>query len=226
MLTKLNYTVPLEIIQEAALLPDHEEFRFALNQPTGNPFYDKWELKQEYKDTVWDRILQHLPFDDIGEARIISLKSGTCYLSHSDIDDRYHLNISGDESFLVDLDNNQTHNLIRDGHWYVINAGRIHSAVNVGRYTRVQLVVRKLLTHGALTTPTDILLTPKIDCKDTARWAFDRHVSNWLNAANKRNKLDNFEFNHGRVNFTIESSDLDSLVNCLPPEINYELVLR
>lgn len=224
MLTKLNYTVNLDLIQEASEFPTNEEFRFAINQPTNNFFYDKWEIKPEFKDTVWDKILQQLPVDDFGEARIISLKSGTCYLSHSDIDDRYHLNISGDESFLVDIEDNKTYDLIRDGYWYVIDAGKIHSAVNVGRFTRVQLVVRKLLTHGNIKNPINVLLTPTVNCKETARWAFDRHVSNWLNYANKRNIIDNFEFNHGRVNFTVESSELDNLKKILPSEIQLTIV--
>lgn len=223
MLSKLNYTVSEELIQEASLIPEQTEFRFALNQPTNSFFYDKWEIKPEYKDTVWDKILQQLPVDDIGEARVISLKSGSCYLSHSDIDDRYHLNISGDESFLVDIENNQTFNLIRDYHWYTIDAGKIHSAVNVGRFTRVQLVVRKLLKHGTITDPVNITLIPNIDCKDTARWMFDRYVSNWLNYANKRGVLDNFEFQHGRVSFSLESGEVDKLKQCIPGEIQIKI---
>jgi hypothetical protein len=222
MLSKLNYTVPLELIQEASEFPDHEEFRFSINQPTNDFFYDKWEIKPEYKDTVWDKLLQSLPFNDYGEARIISLKPATCYQSHSDIDDRYHLNISGDESFLVDLDDNTTHKLVRDGYWYELDAGKIHSAVNVGRRTRVQLVVRKLLCRGVFQNPINIVLTPNTDCKDLARWMFDRYVSKWLNHANKRDKLDNFKFDHGRVSFTIEQSELDSLKEIIPPEIKIE----
>lgn len=219
MLSKLNYTVPLDLIQEASKLPDHEQFRFAINQPTNDFFYDKWEIKDEFKDTVWGKILNLLPVDDIGEARIISLKSGTCYLSHSDIDDRYHLNISGDESFLVDIDNNTTHNLTRDGIWYVIDAGRIHSAVNVGRFSRVQLVVRKLLIHGTISNPVNVSLIPNTTCKDTARWSFDRYVSNWLNYANKRGVMDNFKVSNNIVSFTIEEQELNSLSSILPQDI-------
>jgi len=223
MLSKLNYTVPLDLLQAAGMLPDQEEFRFAINQPTNDFFYDKWEIKPEYKDTVWDKILQSLPVDDIGEARVISLKSGTCYLSHSDIDDRYHLNITGDESFLVDLDNNQTHNLVKDGYWYTIDAGKIHSAVNVGRFTRVQLVVRKLLKRGLLENPINITLVPNTSCKDTARWVFDRHVSKWLNYANKRQVIDNFKFSHGKVSFTLEQKELDNLSKIIPQEIKLNI---
>lgn len=220
MLSKLNYTVPLELIQEANDFSDFEDFRLSINNPTNDFFYDKWEIKPEYKDTVWDKILQQLPVNDIGEARIISLKSGTCYLSHADIDDRYHLNISGDESFLVDIQSNKTHDLVRDGFWYVIDAGKIHSAVNVGRKTRVQLVIRKLLTRGTINTPIKVALTPNVDCKDTARRMFDRYVSDWLNRANKQGILNNFRFDHGRVSFTLESTEVENLRKILPTEIH------
>ena len=103
MLTKLDYIVSQNLIQEALKLVDSSNFRLTINEPTGSFFYDKWKIKNEYQDTVWDKILRTLP-DSIGEARIIVLQPGTCYQSHADIDDRYHLNIQAEQSYIINLE--------------------------------------------------------------------------------------------------------------------------
>ncbi len=90
MLTKLNYTVSADLLQEAANSLPSEDFKSSINSPTGSFFYDPWVIKPEFENTVWNKILSTLPFE-VGEARIIVLSYGDCYQSHGDIDDRYHV---------------------------------------------------------------------------------------------------------------------------------------
>jgi hypothetical protein len=210
MLQKLNYTVPKSLLQESRKEPISEEFRYSLNQQTGRFFYDPWIIKPEFKDTVWNTILETLPIN-IGEARLINLKPGNCYQCHSDIDDRYHLNIMGENAYLIDLDNNILHPLKQDYTWYEMDTGRIHSAANFGRVERLQLVVRKLLIENILDNPLKVRLTSTLENKDKARFIFDQTISNYLNYANKNKKISNFTHNIQIVEFDIEATELDDL---------------
>ena len=56
MLTQLHYTVSVNLIQEAMNNIQSDEFRVAINQPTGNFFYDPWVIKPEYQNTVWEKL--------------------------------------------------------------------------------------------------------------------------------------------------------------------------
>ena len=160
MLTQLQYTVSNELLQESLSdLP--KDKKLTINQPIGDFFYTAWKIKEEYKNTVWDKILSSLP-ETVGEARIIILEPGTCYQSHCDIDDRYHLNISGTNSYLINLDDEIMYPIKHDGHWYKMNGGIRHSAVNFGQTPRIQLVVRSLLTNSVLNNPVTIKITTNI----------------------------------------------------------------
>ena len=141
MINKTDYFVSISSIPQDVAFNDEKIY---LNAPTGDFFYDPWKIKDEYKNTYWDDVLQTLDFE-IGEARIIKLSVGECYLQHADIDDRYHLNITGDNSILINLENYEIFKIFKDGIWYEMDAGIIHSAVNFGQEDRYQLVVRKLL---------------------------------------------------------------------------------
>jgi hypothetical protein len=92
MLHTLPYTVDSTLLNEAQGSVPAVESKLTINQPTGNFFYDPWDIKEEFKGTVWETLLNTLPLD-IGEARIIVLGNGTTYMSHTDIDDRYHLSL-------------------------------------------------------------------------------------------------------------------------------------
>ena len=144
MLTPTNYTVESILFQEACRSLPNEVMKTTINKPTGNFFYDPWILKDEYKGTVWETLYNSLPVVK-GEARIIILDPRQCYQVHADIDDRYHLNILGDNSYLIDLVRDIMHPLAQDGIWYDMDASFLHTATNFGRRARVQLVVRKLL---------------------------------------------------------------------------------
>lgn len=68
MLKKTSIQIPKELIEQALKHLPSDEFRYTINKPTGNFFYDPWVVKEEYQGTVWQDILSYLP-KDIGEAR-------------------------------------------------------------------------------------------------------------------------------------------------------------
>ena len=217
MLQKLPYTVPLNFLTEALESLPNDDFRNTINEPTGRFFYDPWKIKPEYEGTIWHRILETLPID-IGEARTMNLPQAVCYQSHADLDDRYHLNISGNHGSLIDLDNCVVHKLTQDGNWYEMDAGRRHTAMNTGRESRVQLVIRKLLVDSELTEPLTVRLTSVGVSADHARFIFDDIVSPWLNKANKMGYINNFSYSPVLVKFNIEHDKLDFLKDILPTE--------
>jgi hypothetical protein len=188
---------------------DFNDIKTALNQPTGNFFYDPWEIKPEYKGTVWERLLKTLPKQH-GEARVIVMQPGTTYMSHSDIDNRWHLNLQGEQSYLLDLDNLDMHLLEKTGYWYYMDAGRIHAASNYGSIPRVQLVVRELLTNSTDDGLVEVTIKPASSQHDY-RYKFDNFVSPWLNHANKNNKLADFSFDAEIVKFKVAVTELSSL---------------
>ena len=223
MLTKLHYTVPEDLLQEAANQIPKQEWRFTINEPTGSFFYDAWRLKEEFKGTVWEKVYDSLPGQK-GEARLINLAPATCYQAHADIDDRYHLNITGEECYLIDFDNTIMHKLSADGVWNDMDAGRLHSAGNFGRVTRTQLVVRKLLEITTLSNPLQVKLTSNNLSKEDARFMFDQTISSWLNYASKNKLISNFRFEDSAVFFDLEKSALEDLKIVLVTDFKLELV--
>jgi hypothetical protein len=219
MLVSTNIKISKKLIQLLSL-QELEIGKISLNEPTGDFFYDQWRIKPEYKETVWNKVLKTLP-KDIGEARIIVLASGTNYFKHADIDDRYHLNLFGQDSYLVDLDNKQLHELKQDGVWYLMDAGRIHSAVNFGEQKRIQLVVRKLLTRAVLKKPCTIKI---IGTEVNARFVFDNTISGWLNTANKKGIMTDFKIIDNGVEFNLEFSEYKNLKKIVPAIFQLKLI--
>lgn len=217
MLTRTNYTIPLIKIQEALSQLPNIEFRVSINEPTGDFFYDEWKLKDEFLGTVWEEIYNSLPLPK-GEARIIKLEGGECYTSHADIDDRYHLNLSGTHSYLIDLDNTNMIKVQSDGYWYNMNAAPRHTAANFGNPTRYQLVVRHLLIKNHLANPVNVNMIKKEEM-GSARFAFDDTISPWLNIANKQGKISNFKFINDIVSFDIDKQYLSELEPIVPTQI-------
>jgi len=217
MLIPTNYTVDTSLFQEACNHLPRGAMKTAINQPTGDFFYDPWVLKDEYKGTVWETIYNSLPASK-GEARIIILDPGHCYQIHADIDDRYHLNILGDNSYLIDLVRETMHPLSQDGIWYDMDASFLHTATNFGRRARVQLVVRKLLKNNKLKNPVEVALATSMDNHNHARFLFDNTLSPWFNEANKAGFINSFVQGQVAIKFNIEKDKLDSLKNMLPDE--------
>lgn len=218
MLTKLHYTVSQKLLQDAESIIPQAENRYLINEPTGRFFYDPWTLKEEYQNTVWETIMKTLP-GPAGEARIMVLKPGTAYNSHADADDRYHLNINGESCYLIDLDNNELYKLIKDGSWYEMDAGRIHTATNFGRYYRIQLVVRKLLVDHTLLNSTKVKIVSNGISDNDARFIFDNVISPWLNRANKNKIISNFNYVETEVTFNIDNQYLNELESIMPKQL-------
>ena len=221
MLAKTRIQVPITLIEQALNSLPSDEFRHTINKPTGDFFYDPWEIKDEYRGTVWANLLSYLP-RTIGEARVILLDHSKCYQIHADIDDRYHLNLTGTNSFLVDLDYNKMYPLEQDGYWYDMDAGVVHSAVNFGRTVRVQLVVRKLLNKSELKDPVPVKITFDNLTPEHARFIFDSKLSPVLNSVNKSETMNSFSWTPTYVSFNIERDMLEYFKTKLPENFKIE----
>lgn len=220
MIQLTNYTITTEKLQEAIEQLPCIDFKLAINEPTGNFFYDPWKIKDEFKGTVWDEILETIP-ENKGEARLIELDPGTCYYAHSDIDDRWHLSLQAEHSFLVDINNQVMHKTEPDCKWYSFNTEEIHSAVNFGNKKRVQLVVRQLLKPNDIDDSINVAIKIKV-LKPDFRYVFDHSISPWLNKANKNGWITDFKQSDQTVEFVISKKELDSLKQLLPEE--FELI--
>jgi hypothetical protein len=211
MLSPTEYTVSQEQLERAqTAAPDfqnHTTTKVSLNEPLGDFFYDPWAVKDEYKGTVWEEILSTLP--EHGEARLIKLQEGECYTLHADIDDRWHLNILGEHSYLVDLMSKTLYPTLPYTSWMLMNAGIVHSAINFGNKDRYQLVVRKLLTRNVIADPIKIVI--KLSLKH--RYVFDQIISPWLNYASKEGILADFMFDGKVVSFTMSQQEYPQLEN-------------
>jgi hypothetical protein len=215
MIKPSNYRVPISIIERALETPLEGGVRVTINQPSGNFFYDDWVLKKEYIGTAWETIYNSLPTSK-GEARVITLNAGTCYQSHADIDDRWHLNIRSESAYLIDLSNKVLHEVQQDGIWYDMDAGILHTAANFGRVDRLQLVVRKLLVNNHISNPADVIISVGGSSPDDSRYVFDHVISPWLNFANKQGVITNFRYVNSNIHFTIDQNavnELSDLIN-------------
>ena len=222
MLKTTNYTVDLSLIHEAIPLIPSSESSYVLNKPTGSFFYDPWVINEQYKNTVWETILNTLPVT-CGEARVIVLPPTKSYHTHADIDDRYHLNINGEHCYLIDFNDQRLHKLEQDGCWYDMDAGRLHSASNFGRFYRIQLVVRKLLNRVNLTNYKTIKITASGDVEHS-RFLFDNVYSTWLNVANKKKLISNFKFSLTEVTFDLDNSAIDDLKKISLENFSVEII--
>jgi hypothetical protein len=211
MLVLTNYNISSELLQQAQQEIPNIDSRLSLNQPTGRFFNDPWEIRPEFKGTVWEQILDSLD-EDKGEARLIKLMQGTCYPSHADIDDRWHLAIQGNHSYLIDLETNTMHLTDKLGSWYMMDAGIRHSAANFGSCDRIQLVVRKLLPLPKIINPQRVSIKLKT-VVDDRRFIFDDIISPWLNRAYKLGIVENFKGEDLEATLIIEAGAIDELIN-------------
>jgi hypothetical protein len=218
MITNTIYSVSNSELEYLQSICERDTHRLTLNEPTGDFFYDRWNVKDEYLGTPIVTLLDKLPF--CGEARIIKQESGTCYFAHSDIDDRYHVNISGDCAALIDIDSNINYFLHPDGKVYLMDAGKTHSAANFGEHTRFQLVVRMLLRKNSLLDVEKVLITPG---GTNPRFTFDKVMSPWLNWANKKSIINNFKQTQRGVTFEVERYYMDELKSIIPKEFGFRL---
>lgn len=219
MLKTLPYTVDSTLLNEAQCSVPSVDSKLTINQPTGNFFYDSWKIKEEFKGTVWETLLNTLPLD-IGEARIIVLGHGTTYMSHIDIDDRYHLSIKGQYSFLINVDDEKMYSTVADGQWYEMNTGLRHVAANFGSYDRVQLVIRKLLNNPILENCTTVTIKPICE---NPRFEFDDLISPLLNKLNKQQLINDFNILQDGVSFNLNTDAITRLDSIDRSKFNIQL---
>jgi hypothetical protein len=219
MLQTLPYTVESTLLNEAQSSVPSVDSKLTINQPTGNFFYDSWEIKEEFKGTVWETLLNTLPLD-IGEARIIVLGNGTTYMSHTDIDDRYHLSLKGQYSFLINVDDEKMYPTVADGQWYEMNTGLRHVAANFGSYDRVQLVIRKLLNNPTLENCTTVTIKPICE---NPRFEFDDLISPLLNKLNKQQLINDFNILQDGVSFNLNTNAITQLDSIDRNKFNIQL---
>jgi len=217
MIQNTKYTVPLEVI-DGVMGDVYDIGKFDISEQTGSFFYDPWQLKPEYLGTQWESIWNSLP-EPKGQGRIIILESPSCYTSHADIDNRWHLNLCGDEAYLIDLEKETMFKTVLDGKWYDMDAGVTHTAMNIGAHIRAQLVVRKLLPKNIINDPKRVRIS---GVEGNVRYAFDKHLSPWLNrAANNQKIISNVKVVKQGIEFDIEAG----LVNQIPIPPKMELIL-
>lgn len=202
MIQNLNVPVDPNLISDALSQLPSFDFRMAINEPSGDFFYDPWIVKEEFKNTVWDNLLSTLPYLH-GEARIVNLLPGEAYRSHADIDDRWHLALTNEQSYMIDLDSKTMYSCIV-GEWHSMDASILHTAGNFGSGDRIHLLVRQLLTNANLNNPITCVIEPKNIELPTNRYLFDAVYSPVLNKLNKENKLSNFIKHQTSVEFQIE----------------------
>lgn len=211
MIRKTPFVISKKLLSDSLRSIPAIDYRLSINLPTGDFFYDPWEMKPEFKDTVWEEIYNSLPFDK-GEARLIKLVPGGCYISHADIDDRWHLSLTGDQSFLIDLDDEVMYRLDTDGYWYDMDAGKTHTAANFGDMDRVQLVVRKLLTKSNIQNLKKVTIVLNAS-QHNYRYEFDKFISPWLNVRCKQGLIDSFSVDQNIVIFNLYDKIVHELVH-------------
>ncbi len=214
MINITMWQCPKGLIEQALSECPIEGSRTALNTPTGDFFYDSWQIKDEFKGTAWEELLSTLPYT-IGEARVITLDPNQSYMSHADIDNRWHLNLSGEQSYLIDLDNQKMYKQRVDNHWCYMFANKIHTASNYGSVPRKQLVVRQPLKRSHHKNLINVEITPAYEQFDY-RYQFDNIISPWLNRKNQEGALDNFVYKDTVVSFSIAEDvqgQLDAIIS-------------
>jgi hypothetical protein len=201
MINKMNVAVPEEYFQEAKDNIPLIDFKLTLNYPTGDFFYSPWKIKDEYAGTVWERLLSTLP-GNVGEARLIRLDTKNCYPVHADIDNRWHYTFHSINSYLIDVDTKTLYDL-EPGFWYYMDAGKMHSAVNMDCDARVSLVVRELLPDFQLTRPKNIRIVPDTSLYNF-RFLFDQYYSKLLNGLQTKRLLTSFSVDGSVVSFQVD----------------------
>jgi hypothetical protein len=189
MLTDTNINVDLlPLLNEVSSINWDDKNRAKINIPTGHWLHDPYVINDTWKGSAFEQLLLSLPWP-IGEARLIKLEPGTCYRSHSDIDDRYHLNLTGNQyCHLIDLEDQRMYQLVSDGKFYKMNAGKIHTAVNFGSTPRIQLVIRVPIPK--IDSPSMVKIKIKgTEIPSDFRYQFDQYMSPVISKLIKEKKI-------------------------------------
>ena len=144
MITRLPKIVDIGPIIDQVNRIGYFEKSLVLNETTGKLLNGPYTVKPEFKNTPLGDLLDSIK--NIGEARLLKLKSGETYTAHCDPDDRIHLAITTNPyAHLIDLDNGLTMHLPVDGQLWYMDTGVTHVAANFGGRDRIHLNIRVLL---------------------------------------------------------------------------------
>ena len=207
-----NSQALLDIFRTVQLEQDQYDdmLKLDINQSTGEFFYNAWQLKPEYEHTEVARVLNQL--GPVGQAKIVSIPPGQCYLAHSDVEDRYHVTLQSDQCLVMDLSNHEQYPCVVDNRVYHMDTARLHTVVNAGYLPRIQLVVRQLLTRPKLINPVRVHIEAT-EAPYNLRQLWDQSILVWCNLANKKGVMNNFDprDQEAELHFDLESTHLDSL---------------
>ena len=209
---RVNSSELLELFRTVQLQQDQHDdmFKLDLNQPTGNFYYDPWQLKPEYEHTAVAQLLHQLA--PVGQVKIVSIPPGQCYLAHSDVEDRYHVTLQSEHSYVLDITHQQVYECRVDDRVYHTNTAQLHTVMNAGYVPRIQLVIRELLTRHQLVNPVRIHIQAT-QAPHNLRQQWDNHILVWCNLAHKQGIITDFDpmNSEAQVQFHMESDHLDSL---------------
>lgn len=213
LLTELDFSYDVKkLIPLLEKVNWDDKNRCDLNSPLGHWLYDPYEIKEKWKDTAFEELLESIPYP-VGEARLMRLSYGNCYSSHADIDDRLHLNlVSNDQSYLIDLTDQRLYPLVTDNKLYYMDGGRLHTATNFGSTDRIQLVIRVPLKRYT----GDDFITRKIQFTNPVfnlRYILDNYVSPYINRAIKNGDIGYFNpISDTDIEFHLRPNALDELL--------------
>lgn len=192
-LKKTNFYFPIqEIISLLDNIDWDDKNRCAINYKTGNWLYDKYEIYDCWKNTKFEDLLNSIPYN-IGEARLMKLDPGDCYRSHADADDRLHINIrSNPYSFLINLNDNEMHQLVDDNYLYYMDGSYIHTAANFGSIPRIQLVIRVRLQRHELNNGCNVIIK-FTNPPNNLRYLLDQSISPLINKMCKSGEIGFFD---------------------------------
>jgi hypothetical protein len=166
--------------------------RAAINEPTGHWLYDSYKIKDQWSGTEFERLAEEMPVV-VSEIRLMKLEAGAVYRSHSDIDDRIHLNLqSNEQCYLIDLDNQNMYPVVADNELYIMDGSYLHTAVNFGSTPRIQLVMRIPLKRHRNSEFKSFYIE-FVNPPHNLRYKVDQTVSPWLNRYVKYGLIDFFD---------------------------------
>jgi hypothetical protein len=206
MLKQLPQKFLIDAVVDQIIHTDFDK-RIYLNETSGDLFSGTYTIKPEFIGTPIGNLLEQL--GDIGEARLLKLKSGDTYTAHTDPDDRIHLAILTNKySYLFDLDEERMYHVPVDGHLYEMDTSKVHIAANFGGDDRVHLNIRVKLP--AFKNPGFRLVFSGVNDPDWKQRLFI-DVMGYLNRAIKQNT----------VRGIAKISDVEWLLNCDQSVLDY-----
>ena len=108
-----------------------------------SPFFDERDfnvINPALKGSYLEHVLTAMPVTAV-RARLMRLKSKSCYSVHVDRTPRYHIAIhTNPHARFIFTKNNQVHQIPADGNVYFANTVLEHTAMNGGQDDRVHLV--------------------------------------------------------------------------------------